>query len=359
VVTDFEVAKRLLAHGVRVALAGRRLPHAAVTDWPLVLRLAANAFWGMLAPHRSRVALSRIIRTGSPSAIIDELGQSPRTPWEGAWSEGSVVGAYVIASKLQQTRFSVVFEAFHLSKGGKFAFKVMNDPAQAQAEFTTYTAIRDCPFIVRVRSRTDWGFFMEYYAGGDLIDWFNRNRRPFTVDEARVAIFRVLKALEWLHDHGVAHLDIKLDNILLAGGMDTFLADFGLAMTITQQPFKYRLVMSDGYRPPELLDKQPFTHKVDMWGAGVTLYLMLTGLPPFNNDDAARKASWPQANITSRDAREVIGGLLIADPGERWTAARALKHQFFTGLDLSVQTKAALKDVGPDDAAFVGAGYSH
>ena len=79
------------------------------------------------------------------------------------------------------------------------------------------------------------------------------------------------------------HRDLKPENIVLKDKSDTFdlkLADFGLASTLTSD-FAFTRCGTPGYVAPEILDDLKYDEKVDIFGAGVILYILLTGTSPF------------------------------------------------------------------------------
>lgn len=95
--------------------------------------------------------------------------------------------------------------------------------------------------------------------------------------------------MKHLHDHNVAHLDIKLDNIVLTSKLIAKLVDFGFAQRADQ-----RLTMklgSPGFQPYELYDKEVSCNpiKVDIFSLGVCLFAMLLGTYPFQNSVAIFK----------------------------------------------------------------------
>ena len=94
--------------------------------------------------------------------------------------------------------------------------------------------------------------------------------------------------LACLHDSGVAHRDIKPENLLLDENMSLVIADLGSAAicrTVGSTPIEFdtkTLVGSQEYNAPEInMDKRYFAPKADVFSAGVCLFVMVVGLPPF------------------------------------------------------------------------------
>ena len=93
-------------------------------------------------------------------------------------------------------------------------------------------------------------------------------------------------ALRYLRDHGVSHLDLKPSNLLLSGTQPPLLkvADFGFAQHLTENATERGLRGSPLYMAPEILLKDHFDAKADIWSVGVILYEALFGKAPFSSD---------------------------------------------------------------------------
>jgi len=110
-----------------------------------------------------------------------------------------------------------------------------------------------------------------------------------------VVIRKLCYALEALHRSGILHRDIKLENLLiqartedeeeddsLSEGASAFkLADFGFAKEMDEADGFRNPAGTLGYAAPEVLEKRQYGPACDVWSAGVVLYIMLAGHPPF------------------------------------------------------------------------------
>eukprot|EP00903_Cladosiphon_okamuranus_P009727 g9249.t1 len=128
-----------------------------------------------------------------------------------------------------------------------------------------------------------------FYSGGEVFDALIARGR-FEEDEARPIFRQALEALVYLKKHGVCHRDVSLENLMLAEGNVVKLVDFGLALRIPQtNDGAARTLPPQGacgkqyYMSPEVLaSSSEFDgFAVDVWACGVMLFVMLTGLPPF------------------------------------------------------------------------------
>lgn len=94
-------------------------------------------------------------------------------------------------------------------------------------------------------------------------------------------------ALNYMHQKKIAHRDIKLENILMARAVDPLevkLTDFGFASVLDENHTFKDSLGSPNYMAPELIVKQPYSEKVDVWATGCVLYSMLCGMMAFDGD---------------------------------------------------------------------------
>lgn len=95
-----------------------------------------------------------------------------------------------------------------------------------------------------------------------------------------------MEAIAHCHRLGIAHRDIKPDNILFNDRNELKLADFGSAENCHQSAMT-GVVGTPYYVAPEVLSGREYDEKIDIWSAGVVLYIMLAGFPPFYGDSAS------------------------------------------------------------------------
>ena len=149
--------------------------------------------------------------------------------------------------------------------------------------------------------------FLEYCEYGDLQKF--QNKKPFTEKYVQQYMLQLRNALKYLYENNIVHRDLKPQNILLANPNLIKITDFGLARTITpiynntnQKHISTSTNNSNGdefdielqeqdlfstycgspiYMSPELLNKQNYNSKSDLWSVGIILYELITGTPPY------------------------------------------------------------------------------
>jgi serine/threonine-protein kinase len=150
------------------------------------------------------------------------------------------------------------------------------------------------PNIVRVRDLVVEGdllaLVMDLVEGPDLHRHLRENG-PFTPVAAALLTAQIADALAASHADGVVHRDLKPANVLLkqeGGEMHPMLTDFGIARLADSPGLTrtHEFVGTPAYVAPESAEGRPQTSAVDIYGAGILLYELVTGRPPFSGGSA-------------------------------------------------------------------------
>lgn len=186
---------------------------------------------------------------------------------------------------------------------------------------------------------------MELCSGGRLIDQMTKEGR---YSEQRAAnIFKeLMMVIKYCHDMGVVHRDVKPENILLTASGKIKLADFGLAVRITNGQSLGGLAGSPAYVAPEVLTGS-YSEKVDVWSAGILLHALLVGVLPFQGDcldDVFESIKSVELNFhtgiwdsVSKPARDLLERILTRNADSRISADEVLSHPwiiFYTERNL-------------------------
>ena len=131
---------------------------------------------------------------------------------------------------------------------------------------------------------------MDYLEGGDLIKFICDHEPMTNVPEKTIAkiIYRIGKAIQYLHNYGMIHRDLKPENIVFGkdGDLNSLkIIDFGLTVTLGYEETVNDLMGTVTYLAPEVYTNKPYDFKVDVWSIGIILYYLLSGILPFDDEN--------------------------------------------------------------------------
>ena len=184
---------------------------------------------------------------------------------------------------------------------------------------------------------------MEYCSGGDLFSYLERNKFHIPERQSCKIIYKILKALSYLHSFGIIHRDIKSENILITYNndeeFDIRINDFNLSKILGPGEYCNETCGTLSYVAPEILLKKKYNKLVDSWSLGVTCYLLISGSLPFdhplNDKEIIRKTIYEQPNFRNgiwekipNECINFISKLLEKNPKKRMTINEALNHEW-------------------------------
>ena len=205
-------------------------------------------------------------------------------------------GRFLIRKKIGVGGFGITYLADDTATGQQVVIKTLNAERQEEPDFREIQEkfVNEAlklsqfrhPHIVRVQELIQegalWGIVMEYIDGMELSDYL-LERGKLTESEAVGYIDRMAQALDYVHQQGVLHRDIKPNNIMLRqSDRQPILIDFGLAREfIDGKTLSMTNALTHGYAPIEQYDRQgQFGAYTDVYALAATLYHLLTGQAP-------------------------------------------------------------------------------
>ena len=180
---------------------------------------------------------------------------------------------------------------------------------------------------------------MEYCKNDELFEYISKKER-LDEDEASSFFYQIINGVEYIHSKGIAHRDLKLENLLLTEDNIIKIIDFGLSHEFNGKDLLKTKCGSPSYASPELI-AQPFYDgfKSDIWCCGIILYAMLCGYLPFDGDEDKDGKDVLFKNIIegnlefpkfiSEIAKDLIIRLLNVDAKERISIPEIKKHPFY------------------------------
>lgn len=202
------------------------------------------------------------------------------------------------------------------------------------------------PFIVPLKfsfqSPDKLYLVLAFVNGGELFHHLQREQR-FSEERAKFYAAELLCALDCLHSYGIIYRDLKPENILLDYSGHIALCDFGLCkLNLKEKEKTNTFCGTPEYLAPELLLGQGYTKVVDWWTLGILLYEMVSGLPPFydeNTNEMYKKILSDELKLKdymSPNVRDILKRLLDRDPNKRlgFNGAQEIKtHPFFADIN--------------------------
>jgi len=179
-------------------------------------------------------------------------------------------------------------------------------------------------------------FMLEICSGRSLME-LHTSRKTITEPEARYYLTQLVSGVQYLHENKIIHRDLKLANLLLTNGMTVKIADFGLAVRESDiERCQFEKCGTPNYISPEMLRQKGHSYPVDIWAIGIVLYILLSGIPPFETADLHETYRRIESNTytftpeINNSAQDLITRLLAPNPINRPLASQICQHKFFT-----------------------------
>ncbi|XP_059664752.1 calcium-dependent protein kinase 19-like isoform X2 [Cornus florida] len=256
---------------------------------------------------------------------------------------------YTIGKELGRGQFGVTYLCTENSTGQQYACKSIskrklvskNDREDMKREIQIMQHLTGQANIVEFKGayedRQSVHLVMELCAGGELFDRIIA--KGHYSERAAASICRaIVNVVHVCHFMGVMHRDLKPENFLLSDKSENArlkTTDFGLSVFIEEGKVYHDIVGSAYYIAPEVL-RRSYGKEIDIWSAGVILYILLCGVPPFwaetekgifneilKGEIDFESQPWPSI---SSSAKDLVKKMLTLDPKTRLTSVQVLEH---------------------------------
>ncbi|CAL4896465.1 unnamed protein product [Urochloa decumbens] len=256
---------------------------------------------------------------------------------------------YQLGEELGRGEFGVTRRCRDAATGETLACKSISkrklrssvDVEDVRREVAIMRSLPEHASVVRLREAFEDAdavhLVMEVCEGGELFDRIV-SRGHYTERAAAEVIRTIMEVVLHCHKHGVMHRDLKPENFLYANTSENSplkVIDFGLSVCFKPGDRFSEIVGSPYYMAPEVL-KRNYGQEIDIWSAGVILYILLCGVPPFwaETDEGIAQAII-RSNIdferepwskVSENAKDLVRKMLDPSPYSRLTAQQVLEH---------------------------------
>ena len=181
----------------------------------------------------------------------------------------------------------------------------------------------------------------ELVEGISLRDYYNREiRNQKGISEHKSMIFKkifkqIFSAMNYLHNHYIAHRDIKLENILMTKEYTIKIIDFGFGMYNPENKLQSFFCGTPNYMAPEIAFKKPYVgQKADCWSLGVLVYKMFCADFPFKGKNEKdlykniKKGKFTMANYSPQYIKNIIVNMIELDPNKRLSCQDVLNSDW-------------------------------
>lgn len=211
------------------------------------------------------------------------------------------IGKYEIVKKLGEGATSNVYLARDPFNNRDVAIKVVAQDAlkdQARGKLMHHLFLTEAslagklvhPHIVEIYDAVadeDNAYIVMEYVGGGTLHRFARADNLLALGDVIEVVFKCSRALDFASQLGVIHRDIKPANILVKGGTDIKITDFGSAAMLQTSRTVVDGIGTPAYMSPEQHLNKPLNHQTDIYALGVVMFQLLTGRMPFEAGNIA------------------------------------------------------------------------
>ncbi|XP_071107830.1 testis-specific serine/threonine-protein kinase 3-like [Haliotis cracherodii] len=262
-------------------------------------------------------------------------------------SEVIMENGYMLGPKIGSGSYAKVRLVERITDGKILAAKVI-DREKAPADYIQAFMPRELEIVQSVKHehvahvqeiiQTDKSVFiiMDYAQKGDLLEHIMNNGAP-KENTTKKMFKQIVSAVNYLHEIGVVHRDLKCENILIKKNMDIIISDFGFSRRFDQnnKPSK-TFCGSAAYASPQLIKGTPYDPRQnDVWSLGCILFILTCGSMPFDDSNIKKMVQRQKDGVCfpsklkdkiNPDIKALIRRILEPDPSKRYTTTDILNN---------------------------------
>uniref|UniRef100_A0A182QAS4 non-specific serine/threonine protein kinase n=1 Tax=Anopheles farauti TaxID=69004 RepID=A0A182QAS4_9DIPT len=288
---------------------------------------------------------------GGTSSTGSNTGNTSNGSTTGSGGSGRVkckdpirVGFYEIEKTIGKGNFAVVKLARHRITKNEVAIKIIDksqlDPGNLQKVYREVEIMKrlDHPHVIKLyqvmETQSMIYIVSEYASQGEIFDYIAKYGR-LNERAARNKFWQILSAVEYCHNKGIVHRDLKAENLLLDSKMDIKIADFGFSNFYKKGELLATWCGSPPYAAPEVFEGKRYTGpEIDIWSLGVVLYVLVCGALPFDGStlqslrDRVLSGRFRIPFFMSSDCESLIRKMLVLDPSRRFSIDQIKRHRW-------------------------------
>lgn len=176
---------------------------------------------------------------------------------------------------------------------------------------------------------------MEHCCNGELFSYIT-SKNKLKEEEACRLFQQLISAIQYLGELGIAHRDVKPENLLLDESLNLKMVDFGLSNTYRDEEKLSTACGSPCYAAPELIKGLEYHgQKADLWSCGVVLFTLLCGHLPFEDQNTQAlyqkilNARYKFSTYLSKEVKQLVENILVPDPQMRYGLKQITSNTWF------------------------------
>lgn len=298
------------------------------------------------------------------------MAEKRKKPVRGAYNVGDKVlnGRYEIIKIIQTKGMSNVYMVQDSQLHKQWCMKEIrrNDDGSSNAEYVAILKESNIlkslnhSYIPRIVTIEDWQdsklIIMDYVDGISIRDWMTNKSSNGRVPQKLVVSWmtQVCRVMIYLHnrEHPIFYRDMKPNNIMIQSDASIKLIDFGISVVVREKGFSYGKAMgTDGYAAPEQSKNGGICDlRSDIYGIGMTMFNMLTGINPASIPKKERFAG-NVPSVRSLDSsisvgiEKIVNKCIQPNPDDRYQRCEELLYdlQYYNTLDTAYRNKLRRK----------------
>ncbi|CRK86177.1 CLUMA_CG000076, isoform A [Clunio marinus] len=260
------------------------------------------------------------------------------------------VGFYELEKTIGKGNFAVVKLATNSITKSKVAIKIIDktclDEDNLAKTFREISILKllHHPHITRLyevmESKNSIYLVTEHAGGGEIFDHLVSNGRMKEEEAARI-FSQIVSAVDYCHQTGIVHRDLKAENVLLDADMNIKLADFGFSNTFIEGIFLKTFCGSPPYAAPEVFQGLEYDGpRADIWSLGVVLYVLVCGALPFDGAtlhdlrSVVISGKFRIPFFMSQECENLIRHMLVVEPERRFSLKQIANHKWLARYNL-------------------------
>ena len=271
------------------------------------------------------------------------------------YETGDEFEGHLLGEKIGAGGQGVVWRATEIALNREVALKLIllghDDPAtramfEREAQLSARLSHPNIVQVLHAGSNADGLLYLSqvYVRGTDLRHLLERSQGSLSLPLAIFVTTQILYALQYAHENGVVHRDVKPENVLVSVSGQVQLTDFGIAKALAHgatPSISTAVRGSAPYMAPEVIRMQPVGFNSDLWSVGVLMYELVMGRNPFMETahDERESIMLKILNVEPGGLGalggvlpgldRIVSGLLCKNPAERYQTAADVLGDIF------------------------------